>query len=86
MLRKIPSEAWPGIVLLLSAVTAMTIANSAWAPMQSDFLQSVGTVSFRSLEISMTLINLVIRFAPIAVSCCASEATCCWFRVSMRRA
>ena len=59
MLRKIPSEAWPGVVLLLSAVTAMTIANSAWAPMQSDFLQSVGTVSFRSLEISMTLTEWV---------------------------
>ena len=55
MLRKIPSEAWPGIVLLLSAVTAMVIANSAWAPMQSELLQSVGTVSFGSLEISMTL-------------------------------
>ena len=59
MLRKIPSEAWPGIVLLLSAITAMILANSQWAPMQSDFLQSVGSVSFRGLEISMTLTEWV---------------------------
>ncbi|TPE59053.1 Na+/H+ antiporter NhaA [Sandaracinobacter neustonicus] len=59
MFRKIPTEAWPGIVLLLSAVVAMVLANSVWAPLQSDFLQSVGTVSFRSLIISMTLAEWV---------------------------
>ncbi|PZU48613.1 MAG: Na+/H+ antiporter NhaA [Sphingomonas sp.] len=59
MLRKIPSEAWPGIVLLLSAVTAMMLANSPWAPMQSAALQSVGSVSFGGLEISMTLTEWV---------------------------
>ena len=37
----------------------MLIANSAWAPVQSDFLQSVGTVSFRSIEISMPLASWV---------------------------
>lgn len=57
--KKIPAEAWPGIVLLASAVTAMWLANSPWAPMQSDFLKSVGTVSFRSLEISMSLTEWV---------------------------
>lgn len=59
MFKKIPSEAWPGIVLLLSAVVAMVLANSAWAPLQSDFLQSVASVSFRSLTISMTLTEWV---------------------------
>lgn len=57
--KKIPTEAWPGIVLLLSAVTAMWLANSPWAPLQSDFLKSVGAVSFRSLEISMSLTEWV---------------------------
>ncbi len=57
--RKVPSEAWPGIVLLLCAVVAMLLANSAWAPMQADFLKSVGAVSFRNLEISMTLAEWV---------------------------
>lgn len=59
LLRKIPSEAWPGIVLLVCAIVAMALANSAWAPMQSDFLKSVGSVSFRDLEISMTLAEWV---------------------------
>lgn len=59
LIRKIPSEAWPGIVLLAAAVVAMIVANSAWAPIQSDFLQSVGTVSFRNIEISMSLAGWV---------------------------
>lgn len=57
--RKIPSEAWPGIVLLLSAVSAMWLANSSFAPMQSETLQSVGMVAFRDLVISMTLAEWV---------------------------
>jgi NhaA family Na+:H+ antiporter len=57
--KKIPAEAWPGIVLLLSTVASMWLANSPLAPMQSDFLKSVGTVSFRSLEISMSLTEWV---------------------------
>jgi NhaA family Na+:H+ antiporter len=58
-LKRIPSEAWPGIVLLLCAVIAMFLANSAWAPTQHDFLQSVGSVSFREIAISMTLAEWV---------------------------
>lgn len=59
LLRKIPSEAWPGIVLLLCAIAAMFLANSPWAPTQTDFLKSVGTVTFRELEISMSLAEWV---------------------------
>lgn len=55
----IPSEAWPGIVLLASAIVAMILANSAWAPMQADFLQSHAAVSFRSIHIEMTLTEWV---------------------------
>ncbi len=58
-LKRIPSEAWPGIVLLASAIVAMFLANSAWAPVQHDFLQSVGSVSFREILISMTLAEWV---------------------------
>lgn len=58
-LKKVPSEAWPGIVLLASAVIAMFVANSAWAPTQSDFLTSIGSVSFRNVEISMSLAEWV---------------------------
>lgn len=57
--RKIPAEAWPGIVLLASAVIAMWLANSPWAPLQNEVLKTVGTVSFGSLEISMTLTEWV---------------------------
>lgn len=59
MLKKVPSEAWPGIVLLLSATVSMFLANSAWAPMQSGLLKSVGTVSFHDITISMTLTEWV---------------------------
>ena len=59
MFRRIPSEAWPGIVLLTSAVVAMFVANSPWAPVQGEFLQSIGSVSFRSVHISMTLAEWV---------------------------
>ncbi len=59
MNRKIPAEAWPGLVLLGSAVIAMVIANSTWAPIQSDVLQSIGSVRFRSIEISMSLASWV---------------------------
>lgn len=58
-LKRIPSEAWPGIVLLLSAMAAMWLANSPWAPMQGDFLKSVGSVQFRDIVISMTLAEWV---------------------------
>ncbi len=57
--NKVPPEAWPGIVLLASAIVAMFLANSEWAPMQSGFLKTVGTVSFGSIEISMTLTEWV---------------------------
>jgi NhaA family Na+:H+ antiporter len=58
-LQRVPSEAWPGIVLLVAAILAMAIANSSWAPFQNDLLQSIGTVSFRSIEISMPLAEWV---------------------------
>ncbi|WP_199553726.1 Na+/H+ antiporter NhaA [Sandaracinobacteroides hominis] len=54
LINKIPSEAWPGIVLLACAVAAMLLANSEWAPMQTEVLKTVGTFSFGSLSISMT--------------------------------
>ena len=57
--RKIPSEAWPGIVLLIAAALAMWLANSPFAPLQSEALQSIGTVSFRDFVISMTLAEWV---------------------------
>ncbi len=59
ILRKIPPESWPGIVLLAAAVAAMWLANSDFAPLQSEVLQSVGTVSFRHVVISMTLAEWV---------------------------
>lgn len=46
-------------MLLACAVVAMVLANSAWAPLQSDLLKSVATVRFRDIEISMTLAEWV---------------------------
>ncbi len=54
-----PPESWPGLALLGAALVAMWLANSPLAAVQADWLHSVGSISFRDLEISMTLASWV---------------------------
>lgn len=54
-LRQIPADSWPGLALLAAAIVAMLLANSPLAPIQSDWLQSVGSIRFRDISISMPL-------------------------------
>ncbi len=55
----IPPEAYPGVVLLLTAVAAMVIVNSPWAPFHNDLMKTVVSVSFGPAAISLTVTEWV---------------------------
>ncbi len=55
----VPVEAWPGIVLLLTAVAAMAIVNSPWAPFHSDLLKTTASISFGTASVSLTIAEWV---------------------------
>ncbi|QMW24299.1 Na+/H+ antiporter NhaA [Sandaracinobacteroides saxicola] len=56
---RLPAEAIPGIVLLLSAAAAMVIANSPWAEGYAALLKTEAFVGFGAAAIRMTLAEWV---------------------------
>jgi NhaA family Na+:H+ antiporter len=56
---RVPPEAWPGIVLLLTAVAAMLIVNSPWAPFHTDLMQTELALSFGAASLSLTIAEWV---------------------------
>lgn len=59
LLRRIPAEAWPGIVLFGSAILAMVIVNSAFGDEYTNFLKVTITVGPESAPISLTISSWV---------------------------
>lgn len=59
MLRRIPAEAMPGVVLFACAAVAMIVANSALGPWQRDALALTGSVGVGDAVISMSLASWV---------------------------
>jgi len=55
----IPVEAWPGIVLLLTAITAMAIVNSPFAPLHTDLMKTTASISFGEASVSLTIAEWV---------------------------
>jgi NhaA family Na+:H+ antiporter len=56
---RIPPDAWPGIVLLASAILAMAIANSPWGGWQDTVLRTEASVAFGETRIAMPLAEWV---------------------------
>ncbi|MGL6043723.1 MAG: Na+/H+ antiporter NhaA [Sandaracinobacteroides sp.] len=55
----VPSEAVPGIVLLVTAIAAMWIVNSPFAPFHADLLTSPISIGFKTATISMPVVEWV---------------------------
>ena len=59
MTRIIPEEAWPGVVLLLSAAAAVAIVNSPFADLHAAALYAPLTVGVEGANITMPVANWV---------------------------
>jgi NhaA family Na+:H+ antiporter len=55
----VPVEAWPGIVLLITAIAAIIIVNSPWAPFHSALMKTTASISFGEASVSLTIAEWV---------------------------